>query len=282
MTKNQICIVIPIYKTELSFYEQQSVMQCLKVLSDYVIYFIAPNKLDTSWYSENYSLVNSIIRFDDFFFRNLTTYNKLMLNVEFYESFLKHEYMLIYQPDCYVFSDQLLDWAKKDYDYIGSIWFENYHGNPKDGAKLWYAGNGGLSLRKISKMISILTSTKSTLGISGVIKNMPSLKDVTFGRYIKEWMQLPIKLFGYKNNTKYLAIKHGVNEDVFFMESNLKYNQLSVPEVKEALLFGWDRCAAYLYAETNQLPFACHGWYRDEFPYEGNKDFWLTKIKLND
>lgn len=280
MTKNQICIVIPIYKTAFDAFEYQSVKQCFKVLGDYSICFVAPNSLDTSWYSDTFSSENSIVRFDDFFFRNLTTYNKLMLNVQYYKAFETYKYMLVYQSDCYVFKDELLNWANKNYDYIGSIWFDGYHGNPNEGVKPWFAGNGGLSLRKISKMIEILTSTSPVLGIGGVIKSMPLLKDVSIGRFIWEWLQLPIKLLGHKNNSKYFAIKHTANEDVFFMKASIKYKKLKVPEVKEALLFGWDRSAAYLYSETKQLPFACHGWYRNEFPYEGNKDFWLKHIDI--
>lgn len=282
VTKNQVCVAIPIYKISLDSYEQQSIKQCFKVLGEYDIYFLAPNSLDLKWYRDTLGFEFSIIRFEDFFFRNLTTYNKLMLNVQFYESFQQYEYMLIYQPDCYVFKDALLEWAQKDYDYIGAVWFDGYHGIPDEGARPWYAGNGGLSLRKIQKMISVLTSTKPAMGIRGVIGNMPLFNEVSFSRFVWEWFQLPIKLLGHKNNTKYFAVKHTKNEDVFFMEVNKTYGQLNVPEVNETLLFGWDRCASFLYKKIRQLPFACHGWYRSEFPYEGNKDFWMKHIDINE
>ena len=50
MNKKDICIVIPIYKDCLNEYEIQSVEQCVKVLSEYSIFFVAPNGLNLDFY----------------------------------------------------------------------------------------------------------------------------------------------------------------------------------------------------------------------------------------
>jgi len=49
MNKNEICVVIPIYKEILNSFEIQSVEQCVKVLSDYTIHFVCPNDLNISF-----------------------------------------------------------------------------------------------------------------------------------------------------------------------------------------------------------------------------------------
>lgn len=280
MNKNQICVVIPIYKEALNEFEVKSVLQCIKVLSDYSIHFVCPKGLNIGFYKENFSEIINFTYFDKSYFENLSGYNRLMLSVGFYKTFNRYNYMLIYQTDCFVFRDELLDWANKGYDYIGGIWFEGFVGNPYFGCKLWQAGNGGFSLRKIKSVTSLLASKKA-------IKNMHQLlqekkKIYRRGRinFFKELFLLPLNVFGYENNYNYLAGKHSVNEDLFFTEASSKYQVLKIPDVKAAVGFSWDRCPAYLDEIFGNIPFGCHAWFREDFPYEGNKEFWSKHINI--
>ena len=152
MIKKNICIVIPIYKEALNDFEVQSVVQCIKVLSDYTICIVYPKGLNIDFYKTKFVEIEQYVHFDTYYFKNLKGYNQLLLNVHFYKSFKNFDYILIYQTDSYVFRDELLAWAKKGYDYIGGIWFKDYHVSPLKGAKVWFAGNGGLSLRKIGSL----------------------------------------------------------------------------------------------------------------------------------
>jgi Protein of unknown function (DUF5672) len=278
MNKSHICVVIPIYKKQLNEFEVQSVEQCIKVLSEYVLHFIYPEGLNLDFYKKKFPRILHYIFFDEYYFKNLSSYNRLMLSVSFYSAFKKYLYMLVYQTDCYVFRDDLFLWSSKGYDYIGGIWFDDYHGNPYSGAKIWYPGNGGLSLRKIKKIKSLLSSKRP-------IKNYKQLyaekKQLSFkGRldWIKWLILLPIKVLGYENNFNFIAKNYSINEDLFFMEACLIYGAIKVPKVNDVIGFSWDRNPKYLYHKSNQTPFACHGWFRDEFPYEGNKEFWLKHI----
>ena len=280
MNKKEICIVIPIYKEILNSFEIQSVKQCVKVLSDYTIHFVCPQGLDVGFYKEKFSRIENFTYFDQHYFEDLAGYNRLMLSVGFYKAFDKYEYMLVHQTDCYVFRDELLDWANKGYDYIGGIWFEGYVGNPYLGSKLWYAGNGGFSLRKIKSITRLLASKTA-------IKNMPQLMVVKKKLYkknkiifLKELFLLPLNVFGYQNSHKYRAKTHNLNEDVFFVEAYLKYKVLKIPAVEDAIRFSWDRFPAFLYENLGYLPFGCHAWYRKDSPYEGNIEFWAKFIKI--
>lgn len=281
MIKDKICIVIPIFKTELDQFEVISVNRCINILSDYKIHFIGPEGLKLEFYKTNFPQVSEYRLFNPKYFKSIFGYNMLMLSPHFYNTFINFEFMLVYQTDCYVFEDKLLEWAKKDYDFIGGIWFENYRGNPDEGNKIWFPGNGGLSLRKITSLYNLLISKKS-LGYKKLKDEKRYLKESGKFNFFKWNLRLPLRLLGYKNNFNYLSKTYKENEDVFFMEASVKYQKLRYPRVEEAISFSWDRHPEYLYKKNNELPFACHAWYRNEEPYETNRDFWLKNIDLNE
>lgn len=161
--------------------------QCLKLLSSYSIVVIKPESLDLDDIINFYGLTH-IEAFPDKYFVSLRAYNKLVLSEEFYRSFQHYTYMLIYQLDAYVFKDELLNWANKGYDYIGAPWlpWKKRHLSVIGRYRLYcqrlfcrlfdektfktdkyYAyqvGNGGFSLRRISKMLEITTHYKTKIG----------------------------------------------------------------------------------------------------------------------
>jgi len=279
MHKSEVCVVIPIYKEILNEFEVQSVLQCIKVLSDYSIHFVCPKGLDIGFYNENFSEIVNFTYFEKKYFEDLSGYNRLMLSIGFYKAFDKYQYMLVYQTDCYVFRDELLDWVNKGYDYIGGIWFDDYHGNPDLGAKLWYPGNGGFSLRKISKISKILSSSsyplKSLKQLSLENKtNLALNKEI----YLKRIIKTLFDFISRTNSLKYYVSNTKENEDILFMELSLKYKKLTVPPVSESIGFSWDRLPLFLFNKLGHLPFGCHAWYREDHCYDGNKEFWLKYI----
>ncbi|MHB1105087.1 MAG: DUF5672 family protein [Lutibacter sp.] len=277
MRKSKICIVIPIYKEVLNEFEIQSVKQCVKILSEYSLNFVCPFGINIDFYKEKFPGIKNFSFFGKDYFKGIEGYNKLMLSPDFYKAFDDFEYMLVYQTDCYVFRDELLDWAIRGYDYIGGVWFEDYHGNPNLGAKLWYPGNGGLSLRNINKIINILTSKRPVKNWHQILDEKEFNRKKVFYS-LKELLLIPLNILGYENNFKFIASNYKLFEDVFFMEVGLIYNQIKIPSMKDANLFSWDKNPKYLFDKFKCLPFACHAWFRDDSPYEGNKEFWLRHI----
>jgi len=121
--KDKVVITIPIYKSSISKQEQIALLQCNKVLAKYPKTLLAPKNLDVTAYHE--LLDNLTVKFyNPFYFSGYKGYNKLCLSPFFYKDFQQYEFMLIYQPDCFVFRDELLDWCAKDYDYIGAPWLK--------------------------------------------------------------------------------------------------------------------------------------------------------------
>lgn len=151
--KEDCCVVIPVYKQNLVFFEQASLIQCVRVLGQkYDIYLVAPYNLDLSSYTSlcpGYRF--KVKRLAKEFFEGLGGYNQLCKRWEFYNCFTDYDYMLIYQLDCWVFSDNLDYFISLGYDWIGAPWLVI----EKNAVKSIECGNGGFSLRKIDKMIEI-------------------------------------------------------------------------------------------------------------------------------
>ncbi len=152
------CItVIPIYKEKHDKLEVLSLKQYNTIMHNYDVCIVHPKSLDVESY-KTYLDTNNVfdIGFDDNFFSNIKQYSQLCLDYDFYNTFSDYEYILIYQPDCWVFNDTLEEWCDKGYDYIGGPIYSKLSNWPsvvKGGRPA--VGNGGLSLRKISTMLKI-------------------------------------------------------------------------------------------------------------------------------
>ncbi|MES2828549.1 MAG: DUF5672 family protein [Bacteroidota bacterium] len=255
-------IIIPIYKQRLSLLEDLSIKQCFNVLSNYKIIAIKPDHLTLENYTYNF---DDVISFSDEYFADPAGYNALMRSASFYDQFLTFEYMLIYQPDAFVFKDELNYWCKEGYDYIGAPWVR--HADYPDIVKktkmqfLQYmnirfnlkqpgtdlpteiqlenkVGNGGLSLRKVDKFLKVCHDKKT--------------------------------LIDYYNSRP----EHYFGEDVFWgIEVNRFKKLINIPNYKIALHFSMESNLQYSFSLTNgELPFGCHAWDR-------NLDFWRPVFK---
>lgn len=264
---NMVNIIIPIYKPYPSEREQISLMQCCRVLGSYPVTIIKPYSLDPSPYLSSHIQCN-IESFDDYFFEDIRGYNRLMLSEGFYERFLATKYILIYQLDAFVFKDELYEWCKKGYDYIGAPWIgvinpgknciekirfarraqKEYVNNTKQPGTIlpteiqFYnkVGNGGFSLRCVEKFYSICKERKQMI------------------EYYNE------------NNAH-----HYFNEDVFWsLEVNRSRKVLKIPGYRTALHFSFEHRPEYALQKITKgaLPFGCHAW--DLFP-----GFWNPIIR---
>lgn len=136
-------IVIPTYKEILDGLQKESFERAVNVFKgERNIIVIAPDNIDTSFY-ERYDV--NIIKVRQEWLKSVKSYSNMMCSNEFYQLFVGYDYMLLYQTDCWVFEDRLDYFMNLDYDWYGAPW--PHH---KDGI-----GNGGFSLRKVSKMLEI-------------------------------------------------------------------------------------------------------------------------------
>jgi hypothetical protein len=215
--------------------------------------------------------------FPEKYFRNINGYNSLLLNRNFYLPFLEYEYMLIYQLDAFVFSDRLIEWCNKKYDYIGAPWLIDngpfigldFHERP--------VGNGGFSLRKISTFCGTCSKKIRFAGFLHSIFSKCiyySKKYSFFPAYplyilIKLIQKILLKLF-------FDPADSDNNEDRLW--SNELYTSGCLPSPFEAVKFSFENYPEYLFEiNNNELPFGCHKWESHYFFL-----FWKKYIKLSE
>lgn len=247
---NKECIIIvPVYRT-LDMDEVMCLEQLCKMTHGFNKVFVAPKSFSFGASYDQF-VDFDIVRFDDEFFKNINSYNRLMLTKEFYQSFVDYKYMLIHQTDAYLFRTELSYWCSLDYDYIGAPWY-----TPKRLSRYsWFkfsfkylnfifpkstlvrrrsyncVGNGGLSLRKISTFLEVLGRTPSKL----------------LNKYLNEQDRF-------------------FNEDVFWsIEAPEILPEYVVPDYKIGMHFALESESEKLFKlMENKLPFGCHGFKKSE------------------
>lgn len=275
MSINKRCIItIPVYKRfdELSSSERASFVRVCRIMHSWEIVLVTHKNLSLDPYFDC-AYLNNINIFVEYFketyFSSILGYNDLMLSADYYRRFRQYDYMLIYQLDAWIFSDELEQWCNRGYDYVGAPWFDNC-GSYEDGCNLWAVGNGGLSLRRISFFIDLL-SYKGPLYVH---------IDLSHG--FVNFVKSIIKSFGYHNTLSWQKSfrRLGLNEDTFLMVdlrnmTNIKSLLPKTPLAIEALGFAFEKSPSYLFnLNGNKLPFGCHAW--EKYEYDS---FWNKFIK---
>lgn len=252
-------VVIPIYTSDLSTLELQSLKRIYSVMDKYDIVAIKPKSLEVSQFEKEFPRM-IFESFEDHYFAGREGYNKLMLSTDLYQRFLDVDYMLICQLDVYIFRDTLNQFLEKDYDYIGAPYLKRrlYRVLPvmekiktskkkyDRSAITWIqnvdnkVGNGGFSLRKVK-----------------------SFYDTTI-KYADR-----IEIYNSHTNSSLF------HEDTFWSKEPLEF---SYPPVKEALMFSFDKYPKLCYMENGeQLPMGCHAWYKWKW-----RSFWKKFIEFED
>lgn len=146
---NDCCIVIPIYNTTPSYFENISILNVIDMYSNkYDIVFIHPKNFNTRSYK--YYGINFIEY--EMWDGNINSYNLMCLSTDFYEIFSNYNYILLSQTDSLILNDSLDYWISKNYDFIGSPETSNVL-NKYNTSFTYYNYNGGFSLRKVEAFI---------------------------------------------------------------------------------------------------------------------------------
>jgi hypothetical protein len=260
MKNKKACIVIPLYKHQLSAYEQISLDQCLKVLGAYNIFLVAPEKLRTQLLQNPYVRSGEIglKTFADGFFTSIPAYNRLLKYPGFYKAFLEYEFMLIYQLDAFVFQDDLERWCNAGYDNIGAPLFEGHDFATKDSV-LVGQGNGGFCLRNIHKSYRVLNQFRR-LSFKRKFEGPPASFLVNLYRFIKHDL-----IFNYSR----YPFQPIINEDLFWSELVPEaFPEFIVPTPEAAIGFSFEVNPDVLWTlNGNKLPFGCHAWWRYDLAF---------------
>lgn len=152
--KKDVCIAFFTHKEKLEGQELLAFLRCLHVFSKKrKIKLIIPDSISTEFYNK-YSSFYDIVKVDSSWMKDSKSYNQMLCNPNLWKYFNDYKYVLTFQCDCYVFKDDLDYYIGLGYDYYGAPW-------PLYNNKV---GNGGLSLRKVSKMIELTEKYKFIRG----------------------------------------------------------------------------------------------------------------------
>jgi hypothetical protein len=256
---NLVTIVIPVYKEIPDNTEKISFKQCLRLFSSYPIQIVTHSALDITYYENELKAARvhySVQYFDRAYFNNIEGYNKLLMQPYFYKRFAGYTYMLIYQLDAFVFSDDLKKWCDRGYSYIGAPWIIS-----NNGARTFTGvGNGGFSLRKVSDHLRALHSFSYIESPVAIFRKY--ISGTHSFRVLLHLCLRFLKQLTIINNTYYRFNSYDSNEDYFWCKvvaGNFKWYTL--PPAEEAMQFSMEHEPEYLLnLNHGKLPFGCHAW----------------------
>lgn len=263
MTNKKVVIIIPTHRPNLTAADRISLNHLKKHLKKYDTFFIIPKRISSKVFiSEGYK----VKKVDNNFFGTLRRVNEMFLNNKFYEIFKDYDFMLTYQLDALVFSNQLDKWVNSGYDFIAAPWFKPVIGyfSHKKGLP-FSGGNGGFCLRNIQsflKVIDIVNKSATRTSKNPLIRKLWFLVAVLTGKSHKIWLNAPTTNYPF-------------NEDGFWSYEAPKYLlEFKVPPFTEALKFSFERFPKKCFElNNNQLPFGTHAWEKYD------PAFWKSYIK---
>lgn len=217
-----VAVVIPLYRSELTAYEQISLRQCVRKLGGHPMYVVKPQSLDLSAVTAEYPNLQ-LVSFGDECFAGIAAYNQLLTNEAFYDTFSAYAYILIYQLDAFVFEDALEAWCRKGFDYVGAPFVTRDAFSTSAFSTKKPLLNGGLSLRKVKACRRLVSRYKRVFG------QWPGNEDMLFS--LTATRLLPFRPL------------------------------MKLPTVQESLLFSFEQNPDFALLLTDgTLPFGCHAW----------------------
>ncbi|MDR3000284.1 MAG: hypothetical protein LBU89_03375 [Fibromonadaceae bacterium] len=233
-------ITIPIYKSKPDYVEVASFKQAVKILNKYPFILLCPENLNVSIYEKilKHSNINYQFRFlDKKWFKGRNTYSSLFFQDFFYD-LLETKFFLIYQLDAWVFRDELEYWCKKNYAFIGAPVFLS--------GGFYPFLNGGLSLRRVSKMKLAIKLLKYSIDVNMICGKFSFFEYKQIFEK-KEWQKMPA-------------------EDHYFSFFASRFlDNYKIPKFEDSIKFSIESENDKLFnLNKKQLPFGVHAFERME------------------
>lgn len=246
----QLSILVPIHRSSLDPREIVSLDSTFRVLGGHHLVMVKPEGLDTSEVERRYRF-GGVETFDRAYFGSIQDYNRLLLSTGFYQRFLGSRFVLICQPDVFVFRDDLARWVERGYDYVGAPWVS---GNPVGHYLHW------VKMRLSQFFLGVQDKvyryeTRNRVGNGGF-----SLRSVATHHRLSIQMKDAVEHYLRKQGS------HHFNEDIFWsIEPSKRGFPHSTPALQEALSFSFDINPERLFRLAGRrLPMAAHGWYKPD------------------
>jgi hypothetical protein len=192
-------IITPVYQQTLQGAERRRLLITIHNNPHAEHIFVSPKILNIERIQKEFPK-SRWIRFPNHHFESINSYSKLLLLSSFYKYFTEYEYIVISQLDA-VLIRELTDEVFKDYDYVGAAWMDELNafsiGNRiflNNGKykflpnRSFSVGNGGLSIRKTSSLITITEKIQNpTLKMLGLGTNIGLNEDVVLSYFAMKY-----------------------------------------------------------------------------------------------
>ena len=177
-----------------------------------------------------------------------------------------------------MFASNLEEWCRKGWDYVGAPWLNNLD-DPAQG--FLGVGNGGLSLRRVTSALAVLTSKQlledpKERGRKTGRRSKLLYEHLDFAPQLKRKIVAAktfLHRYGYHNNVgwhvRQLA-KTKSHEDLFWaFDASKVMANFCIPVPEEALKFSFEVAPRYCFKlNSGRLPFGCHAWSKYD------REFW--------
>ena len=264
-----MCVIIPVHKPQPTADELVSLNACKMHLSGYNCYLVYPKGMDVSAYITHHPGLK-YKPVDIKWLSSVEQYNKLKLDLGFYEMFAAYNYLLTYELDAYIFHNNFEQANAFKFDYIGAPFFEGYWA-ALPGAAFIKGGNSGFSVRNVASCLYVLRAMRKFRFKWALYK--------IFLSYLP-WLKAKInQLTGYRYDV-FVSGKFGfyfadfhLNEDVVWSEIVPQlFPAFTVADPLSALKFSFEyNLDESLKLNNGQLPLGCHAWFK-------HLDFWKKYI----
>lgn len=267
--KKSCCILIPLYKQDLTADESLSLANTITRFPDRVIFILHPphcqqlvNRL-IAWF--DHSLLQSYCLPASCFI-GIASYNRMLLLSSFYALFVAYEWILIVQLDALLFGGDLDFFLNQPYDYWGAPFFLGID-KPLRPLRLLGGGNGGLSLRRVKPCMRILECPHWLYPAIRQFEHdsLPGQFWRAFGRALRQ-------IFSFGGG----GLVPSMFEDLFWSFIAPKIDpkfQVAPPE--KAMYFAFETEPSYLRSLIGALPLGCHAWRRH------SPSFWEQEFRCN-
>ena len=265
-------VMVPLPTTVLSAEEEVSMLQLRAHLDHYDKFLLVPRGMKTSLAGFR------VIELDRKHFGSAASHNRMLYLPEFWELFSDYDYALMYHLDALVFSDQLADWCRMGYDFIGAP-FLNSPDSP------WVreerVGNGGFALYHVPAVLKVLWNR---------YRMQPSKY---FEDHFWKWIEWQRQVLKPVRAAAPRCLKHGrasslraivkrldhieaneLQNDCFWADEAKRYDPgFNVAPIEDGLRFAFEVVPSVcLERNGGNMPFGCHAWARYD------KAFWMNKL----
>jgi hypothetical protein len=227
---NRIAICIPSHKNKLTLNEVNNIKITNKTNKYVAKFFILPESIKADFFKKKFPYIK-IIYFKDKYFSSEMNYNRFLLKKNFYDYFKDYSFIVICQTDAILIKD-IKNINLKSIDYIGAPWKKSYKLNILDiyglgflskkifdlSKKILRIGNGGLSVRRVSKFLHVTKNIK----FSNFVKVG---EDIFFSFFSKKFnIKMPSLLFAKKIFCESYSINLNKIPDVYGFHALDKFN----------------------------------------------------------